>query len=244
MCLPLGVEPNKPRLIWDAWYLNSMCKHSPFQMDGVGKVAQCYRKGAHQVTWVHKSGFYDVPLASEPWEYFGLCWRGLFRWCAFTYIYDSLSDAVAQYLRSQDIPTSAWFEDFWMSNVWATRDLSPTGQQKAAREAAALALTIFYHCGYFMAFPKCSLEPTTDLVFLGAGCDTAQRRFYIPEDKLLKLEAILREAIDSRSISFSQQEKLAGKCTSMSVAVPPASSYIHHMFLQIAAFERSGGRNN
>ena len=39
ICLPLGVEPHKPRLIWDARYLNSMCKHSPFQMDGVGKVA-------------------------------------------------------------------------------------------------------------------------------------------------------------------------------------------------------------
>ena len=46
ICLPLGVEPNKPRLIWDARCLNSMCKHSPFQMDGVGKVAQCSWKEA------------------------------------------------------------------------------------------------------------------------------------------------------------------------------------------------------
>ena len=93
-------------------------------------------------------------------------------------------------------------------------------------------------------FQKCSLEPTTDLVFLGVGCDTAQRRFYVPEDKLRKLEAILRDAIDSRSISFSQLEKLAGKCTSMSVAVPPASLYTHHMYRHIAAFKRSGGRLN
>ena len=33
--LPLGVEPSKPRLIWDARYLNSIRKHSPFQTDGV-----------------------------------------------------------------------------------------------------------------------------------------------------------------------------------------------------------------
>ena len=126
-----------------------------------------------------------------------------FGWCASPYIYHSLSDAVAQYLRSQDIPTSAWLDDFWMTNSRATRGLSPTGQKNGAREAVALALTIFYRCGYFMVFPKCSLEPTTDLVFLGVGCDTAQRRFYVPEDKLRKLEAILRDAIDSRSISFS-----------------------------------------
>ena len=95
-----------------------------------------------------------------------------------------------------------------------------------------------------MAFPKFSLDPTTDLVFLGVGCDTAQRRFCVPEDKLRKLEAILRDAIESRTISFSQPEKLAGKCTSMSVAVPPVSLYTHYMYRQIVAFKRSGGRNN
>ena len=40
-----------------------------------------------------------------------------------------------------------------------------------------------------MAFPKCSLEPTTDPVSLGVDCDTAQRRLYVPEEKLLKSEA-------------------------------------------------------
>ena len=117
--------------------------------------------------------------------------------CVSIHIYHSLSDAVAQHLRSQDISTSVWLDDIWMTNSRATRDLSPADQNNAAREAEALALTIFYRCGYCMAFPKCSLEPTTDLVFLGVGCDAAQRRFYVPGDKLRKLEAILRDAIDS-----------------------------------------------
>ena len=83
-----------------------------------------------------------------------------------------------------------------------------------------------------MTFPKCSLEPTTDPISLGVGCDTAQRRLYVPEDNLLKLDVILLEAIDSRSISFKQLEKLAGKCTSISVAIPLASRYAHHMYRQ------------
>ena len=64
------------------------------------------------------------------------------------------------------------------------------------------------------------------------------------EDELRKLEAILRDSIDSQSISFSQLERLAGKCTSMSVAVPPASRYTHHMYRQTAAFKCSGRRQN
>ena len=160
ICLPLGVEPNKPRLIWDAWYLSSMCNYSPFQMEGVGNVAQCSWKVAQQVKLDHKSAFHNAPLAPESWEYFGLCWRIVywtvvcFRWCASPYIYHSLSDAVAQCLRFQDIPASAWLEEFWMSNSRATRELSPTGQKKAAGEAVALTLTIFYRCGYSVAFPK------------------------------------------------------------------------------------------
>ena len=167
-------------------------------------------------------------------------WRVLcLRWYASPYIYDSLSDAVAQYLRSRDISIPTWVDDFWMSNFRVTHDLDPTNQQKAVHEAVALALTIFYRRGYFMAFPKCSLEPTTDLVYLDLGCDTAQRRFYAPEDELLKLEAILLEASDSRNIPFSQLEKLAGKCKSISVAIPPASLYTRYTYLQIASFKRS-----
>ena len=63
----------------------------------------------------------------------------------------------------------------------------------------------------------------------------------VPEDKLRKLEVILRDEIDSRSISFNQLEKLAGKCTSMFVAVPPASLYTHYIYNQIAVIKRSGG---
>ena len=81
-------------------------------------------------------------------------------------------------------------------------------------------------------------------VFLGVGCDAAQRNFYVPEDKMRKLEAILRDAIDSRNISLSQLKKLTGKCTSMSVAVSPASLYLHHMCRQIAVNKRSEERKD
>ena len=112
MCLLLGVEPAKPRLFWDGRWLNLMCRHSPFQMDGVGKVAQCSWYGAHQVTLDHKSGFHNVPLHPDSWSCFGFCWKGTyyvwtvlcFGWWSSPYIYHSLSDAIAQYIRSQDIP--------------------------------------------------------------------------------------------------------------------------------------------
>ena len=76
--LPVGIEPTKPRFICDARYLNIMCKHSEFKMDGVGKVARCSWQGAHQISMDHKSGFHNVPLHPDSWTYFGMYWKGVY----------------------------------------------------------------------------------------------------------------------------------------------------------------------
>ena len=57
----MRIEPIKPRFIYNARYLKLMCKHSEFKMDGVGKIAQCSRQGAHQISMDYKSGFHKVP---------------------------------------------------------------------------------------------------------------------------------------------------------------------------------------
>ena len=79
-------------------------------------------------------------------------------------------------------------------------------------------------------------------MFLGIICDTEARRIEVPEDKLLKLEVILTAAVTSRWISFVDFERLAGKCTSISVAVPPASLYTYHTYKHIAKFRHTRGR--
>ena len=113
MVLPLRVQPKKPRQIWDARWLNLMCRHLPFTMDGVGKVAQCAWKGAYQVTIDHKAGYHHVALSTESWQYFGFECKGefyvftvlAFGWCSAPVIYAWLSEALARYLRSRGIST-------------------------------------------------------------------------------------------------------------------------------------------
>ena len=182
---PARAEPNKSQLIWEDRYLNSMCKHSPFQTDGLRKVAQCSCKGAQQVTPDQKS---------------------------------------------QDIPIPTWFDKLWVSIFRATRDFGPSDQQ--AHEAAGSALVFLYHCRYFMAFPKCLLEPTTDSISLGVGCDTAQRRHYVPEGKLLKSEASPIGRLTAEVMYKYARSGIAGQPV-CAPRVPPG-----------AAFKRSGGQKN
>ena len=42
---PLGVEPKKPRGLWDGRYVNEFCRDIPFSMDNAAKVAE--------VSWVN-----------------------------------------------------------------------------------------------------------------------------------------------------------------------------------------------
>lgn len=125
MVLPLGVEPDKPRLIWDAPWLNLMCTHMPFTMDFIGKVAQWPWPRAHQVTLNHKSGFHYVGLNAESWTLFALCWQGVYY--LFTVrVSDGvrrrifpilrLRSAAGQCLRALDIPLLVWLDDSCWSN--------------------------------------------------------------------------------------------------------------------------------
>ena len=140
------------------------------------------------------------------------------------------------------MPITTWLDDFWMSNFRATKTQSRAQQHEAAVEVASKALTVFYQCDCFMSITKCVLEPTARLVFLSSVGDAEARRFKVPEDNMLKLEVILTAAITSEWISFVDLERLARKCTSMSVAVPPASLYTYHMYKHITKFRRTGGR--
>ena len=37
---PLGIEPKKPRGLWDGRYVNEFCSDVPFTMDNAAKVAE------------------------------------------------------------------------------------------------------------------------------------------------------------------------------------------------------------
>jgi len=42
---PLGIEPSKPRALWDGRYVNEFCRDIPFSMDNAAKVAEVAWEG-------------------------------------------------------------------------------------------------------------------------------------------------------------------------------------------------------
>ena len=120
--------------------------------------------------------FPQCATAPRVLDVFGFRWQGVyyvwtvlcFGWCSSPFIYHGLSDAIAQYIRALGVPILTWLDDFWLSNRRSSQQGTPTEQALAAHESLCLALTIFYRCGYFMSFKKCSLQPN-DTFDLSSG---------------------------------------------------------------------------
>ena len=72
---PLLVELTKPRLIYDARYVNAFLTLPATEMKGLGLVPTCFWKGMYMVTIHHKSRYHHVPFHESAWTYFGVQWN-------------------------------------------------------------------------------------------------------------------------------------------------------------------------
>ena len=138
------------------------------------------------------------------------------------------------------MPVLAWTDDFQLTNVRSTKEQGPEQQAKDARAAVHLALCVFSQSRLFHVGEE---------VCTGAhhACGVSQnsmrfRRMPIraTRGQICNLEAIITVALETGLTTFAMLGKLAGKCTSMTVASPAASLYAFHMYKQIGKFQRTG----
>jgi len=71
---PLGVEPKKPRALWDGRYVNEFCRDIPFHMDNAAKVAETAWPHSYFFKLDHKNGYLHIPLHRSCWRFFGVFW--------------------------------------------------------------------------------------------------------------------------------------------------------------------------
>eukprot|EP00752_Nemacystus_decipiens_P016879 g15111.t1 len=248
MVMPLSVEPSKPRLIYDARSLNQYVADFPFSMDTVGRVAQvaaemCFMTSIDDASAFHHIGIYSAswPLLGFSYEGVDYVWRVLpFGFKASPWVYHTLGDAKASFLRSLSIPALAYLDDSLLCNYVFTYGEPPRAQWLAACDATYVAMLVSFLCGCFLSVKKCDIKPSTLQKYLGMWCDSEKAVFRVPQDRLDKMQRRLREALATRRISFDTLRSVAGQGMSMSVAIRPAALYTQAMFATVAALEKSG----
>jgi hypothetical protein len=162
---PLGVEPKKPRALWDGRYVNMFCRNIPFQMDSVSKVADVAWKGAYMFKVDHKTGYLHIPLHRDSWKFFGVCWKQVYYvitvlpfGASFSpLVYHSVTEAVAMYLRTLQIPIFDWIDDMLGMSSSQYKESSDECQYQSAVRNMVKTSRVLYGCGYFCSL-KTSLE--------------------------------------------------------------------------------------
>ena len=81
-------------------------------------------------------------------------------------------------------------------------------------------------------------EPTTKLTYLCIECDTKNLMFWIPQETIKKLVALIKEILEKGISNFVELEKVVGKCRSMSIAVPAAILYTRTQYANLKNKER------
>ena len=149
---PLGVEPKKPRALWDGRYVNEFCRDIPFEMDNAAKVAEVAWKDLYFFKIDHKNGYQHVPLHRDCWKYFGVFWRGVyyvfavlpFGWKTSPLIYHTLTEALAMYCRSLGIPMLVWIDDMLGMTEHKFKGCSDEEQfQSALRSVVVVSAVLF-----------------------------------------------------------------------------------------------------
>ena len=67
---PVGVEPSKPRALWDGRYVNEFCRDMPFTMDNAVKVVEIAWENVYFFKMHHKNGYHHVPIHEDSWKFF------------------------------------------------------------------------------------------------------------------------------------------------------------------------------
>ena len=242
---PLGVEPKKPRALWDGRYVNEFCRDIPFHMDNAAKVAEMAWLHAYFFKLDHKNGYLHVPLDRSCWKFFGVYWKGVyfvitvlpFGWKSSPLIYHTITEALAMYLRSLGIPMLCWIDDMFGSTEQFFKGASDEDQFQSSMRSMVVTTIVLFKAGYFLGISKCCLIPEKVMTYLGIECDSLRGIFTIPQERIAKYLPILQDLMTRQWVSFAELEKLVGKLVSLECAVPAGMWYTRE---QYAILRKSG----
>ena len=235
---PLGVEPKKPRGLWDGRYVNEFCRDIPFTMDNASKVAEISWISSYLFKLDHKNGYFHVPLHKDSRKYFGVFWKGIyyvltvlpFGWKSSPLIYHSITEAVNMYIRSLGIPMLGWIDDMLGMTEQIYRNSSDNEQFQSAMRAMVVVSIILFKAGYFMGISKCCLIPEQFVTYLGIDCDSKNGRFLVPQERVDKYIPSLQDFLSRTWISFADMERMVGKLVSLECAVPAGMWYTREQY--------------
>lgn len=148
-------------------------------------------------------------------------------------IFNSLSQVVCRMMKA-----------LGFRNVWAYLDdyLIREGTQERCREALNELLKLLRELGFAISYNKV-VAPTRRLTYLGVEIDTKDFVYRLPREKVLEMEALIKETLERKSVSKRELQSLAGKMNWASRVVQGARTFTRRVIDRIRVIKTSWQRS-
>ena len=182
--------------------------------------------------------------------FFGIQWGGWyftynalpFGWKILPFIYHNTGLVATNFFRSLNVPCLLCIDDRHNGQLQISLDKGvyadlPTPDQcrfAAAKSALFLVAYFFIQLGYFLGLAKSVLSPRTVVHYLGFLSDSAWQVFYLIHEKKNKFLKLIREVLDTKTVTIKTLQRLVGKCVSFSLVVPGARLFTKEMNMAIS----------
>jgi hypothetical protein len=229
--MPLTLDATKSRLCHDERFLNLFIRDMPFKLDTLHEVPRIVSHDDQLLATDEKSGYDHIQLSPSSQKYFGLCYAGWvmvyrtlpFGFKASCFIYQKLGMVLTSYLRGKGISSLQYIDDRLFV---VPSSPSVSGHIDWARRVVYAVLELMTRLGYTLSLHKCTLVPARQLQYLGFIVDTQSRSFKLPEEKRNSFSVLRESLLERKFLDLRSLQKFAGKCVSMSIAIPGTLFYI------------------
>lgn len=236
---PLGIEPEKPRLIYDCRYANLWLPDRPFRLPHVRDVGSWVSEVAGACD--DKSGFYHCLLSENSLQYMAFRWRDklyYYRVLPFgmklsPWVYQRFSEAPVLFLRRKGIRSHVYIDDALISPA--------PGAGLAARMDRDMFIfaDLRSRLGWFLSREKSTFQGQPVLQHLGIVLDFLKQEWRVPDDKIRRFKARIRRVLEAQPAPLvSELQHVAGNIAFFAVAVPSAMLFARSLFALIAEADR------
>ena len=238
---PAFAVPKKKafRMVIDLTWLNTHVRKDTFRMETLRDLPFLLSRDDWMIAFDVKDAFYAIEIAESDRQYFEFTAAGTryrmralpMGYCRSPLICTRLLGVVMSYLRrankvepDRTIRGIAYIDDFLLL-------IKDADQVNEIRDTLR-------RFGVKVNEEKSSWTPTRVLEHLGLVVDLEQDRFYVPHQKLVKVEKwalaiIKRAATDRRWIGALELAQFAGTANAIAMAVPAARLFLRSMYNDI-----------
>ncbi|XP_066439008.1 uncharacterized protein [Eleutherodactylus coqui] len=206
----------KHRMIVNLKPLNTCVKYRKFKMESISSTIKLITKGAYMASIDLKDAYFHVPIHEGSQRYLRLAvdmGKGIehhqFRCLPFGIssaprIFTKIMAEVAAYLRKKSILIIPYLDDI----------LIIAESRKLLTKHLEIVLELLQSLGWIINWEKSSLNPDRKKMFLGITLNSELQCSCLPEEKIQKIQRLVRSFLQKRSCTIREAMSLLGSLTS------------------------------